>query len=49
MVPFAAGRHLAAHIAGAEFVSLESDNHILLEDEPAWQLFVERLRAFLAG
>jgi pimeloyl-ACP methyl ester carboxylesterase/DNA-binding SARP family transcriptional activator len=48
LVPFGAGRHLAANIAGAEFVALESDNHLPLADEPAWAVLVERLRHFLA-
>lgn len=48
MVPFDSGRYLASHIPDAEFVSLDSDNHMPLEDELAWTLFVERLREFLA-
>jgi pimeloyl-ACP methyl ester carboxylesterase len=48
MVPFAAGRQLAASIKDAEFVGLDSENHLLMEDEPAWQVFVEHLRDFLA-
>jgi len=47
-VPFDEGRQLAAAIPGARFVALQSQNHILLEDEPAWDLFVSELRAFLA-
>ena len=35
-------------IPGARLVALDSDNHILLGDEPAWQVFVEEVRAFLA-
>jgi len=34
-----AGRALAAAIPGAEFVELDSRNHILLEEEPAWERF----------
>ncbi len=48
LVAFGAGRHLAANIPGAEFVALESDNHLPLPDEPAWAVFVERLRDFLS-
>jgi len=48
-VPFAEGRLLASGIPGARFVPLESDNHVLLEHEPAWQRFCEELRAFLPG
>ncbi|HJU75809.1 MAG TPA: alpha/beta fold hydrolase [Gemmatimonadaceae bacterium] len=43
-----AGRLLAARIPGARFVSLDSQNHVLLEHEPAWARFVEEVRAFLA-
>jgi DNA-binding CsgD family transcriptional regulator len=43
------GRHLAASIPGARLVALESENHILLEDEPAWPVFLDELRRFVAG
>jgi pimeloyl-ACP methyl ester carboxylesterase/DNA-binding CsgD family transcriptional regulator len=46
-VPFTEGRLLAALIPGARFVPLESDNHVLLETEPAWPLFLSEIRAFL--
>jgi pimeloyl-ACP methyl ester carboxylesterase/DNA-binding CsgD family transcriptional regulator len=46
-VPFNEGRLLAALIPGARFVPLESDNHVLLETEPAWPLFLSEVRAFL--
>ena len=48
-VPFAEGRLLASGIPGARFVPLESDNHVLLEHEPAWQRFCQELAAFLPG
>jgi hypothetical protein len=47
-VPFDQGRRLAALIPGARFVSLASQNHILLEDEPAWPRFLDEVRRFLA-
>jgi pimeloyl-ACP methyl ester carboxylesterase len=47
-VPFENGRELAALVPGARFVPLESRNHILLMDEPAWPRFVDEVRAFLA-
>jgi DNA-binding CsgD family transcriptional regulator len=34
-------------IPGAHFVLLESANHILLEDEPAWDAFLSEVGAFL--
>ena len=49
MVPFEAGRRLAAAIPNARFVPLESKNHILLANEKAWQTFKTELRNFLAG
>lgn len=48
-VPFEQGRRLAALLPSARFVSLESRNHILLEDEPAWARFTDEVRRFLDG
>jgi pimeloyl-ACP methyl ester carboxylesterase/DNA-binding CsgD family transcriptional regulator len=39
------GRLLASSIAGAEFVELDSRNHVLLEHEPAWERFKEAVLA----
>ena len=47
VVPFAEGRDLASTIPGAEFVELESRNHILLEHEPAWAAFREAVLDFV--
>jgi pimeloyl-ACP methyl ester carboxylesterase/DNA-binding CsgD family transcriptional regulator len=47
VVPFAAGRHIAAGIPGAQFVELDSRNHILLESEPAWDRFREAVLDFV--
>jgi pimeloyl-ACP methyl ester carboxylesterase/DNA-binding CsgD family transcriptional regulator len=47
VVPFDEGRLLATLIPGAQLVPLESINHILLEDEPAWRRFLGELEAFL--
>ena len=46
-VPYEEGRRLAALLPDARFVTLESDNHILQEGEPAWQAFLSEVRAFL--
>jgi pimeloyl-ACP methyl ester carboxylesterase/DNA-binding CsgD family transcriptional regulator len=46
-IAFDEGRLLAALIPGARLVPLESRNHILLENEPAWGEFVGEVRAFL--
>ncbi|WP_114284521.1 alpha/beta fold hydrolase [Candidatus Halocynthiibacter alkanivorans] len=47
IAPIEDSQILAAEIQGSRFVSLESDNHILLEQEPAWPLFVEQVQEFL--
>lgn len=46
-VPFEEGQRLAACIPNAQFVPLESANHVLLEDELAWESFKSSFRAFL--
>ena len=47
VVPISEGRALASGISGAEFVELDSRNHVLLEPEPAWQRFQEAVLAFV--
>jgi DNA-binding winged helix-turn-helix (wHTH) protein/pimeloyl-ACP methyl ester carboxylesterase len=47
VVPFDEGRLLAAGIPGSTFVPLPSRNHLLLEQEPAWGMFLRELGAFL--
>jgi pimeloyl-ACP methyl ester carboxylesterase/DNA-binding CsgD family transcriptional regulator len=47
IVPFQEGRHMATLIPGSRFVPLESSNHILLADEPAWEYFLEEVDQFL--
>jgi pimeloyl-ACP methyl ester carboxylesterase len=47
-IPAATGRNIAASIPDAEFLGLESDNHLLLGREPASSVFVEAVREFLA-
>lgn len=46
-VPFGEGRLLASLIPNAQFVTLESRNHLMTEREPAWQKFVAAFRSFL--
>ncbi len=46
-VPFDGGRRLAAGIPNARFVPLQSRNHLILEEEPAYARFVEEIRSFL--
>jgi DNA-binding CsgD family transcriptional regulator len=49
MIPFAEGRLLATSIPGARFLPLESQNHVLLADEPAWPVFLAGVREFLGS
>ncbi|MFT3805638.1 alpha/beta fold hydrolase [Arenimonas sp.] len=46
VVGFSEGKLLAAGIPGAQFVELDSRNHVLLEHEPAWQEFQRAVREF---
>jgi len=45
MPSLAEGRRLAALIPGSRFVSLESSNHLLQADEPAWPRFLSHFLA----
>ena len=47
IAPFEQGKILAAEIPGARFVPLSGGNHILLETEPAWNIFRNELATFL--
>lgn len=46
-VPFAEGRLIAGAIPGAQFVPIDSGNHLLLEHEPGWQAWLDAVGAFL--
>jgi pimeloyl-ACP methyl ester carboxylesterase/DNA-binding winged helix-turn-helix (wHTH) protein len=41
------GKLIASEIPNARFVPLPSANHILLEDEPGWEIFREEMSSFL--
>jgi class 3 adenylate cyclase/pimeloyl-ACP methyl ester carboxylesterase len=47
-VPFEYGRQLATGISGAKFVALQSNNHVLLEQDSATERFFEEVGLFLA-
>jgi len=47
VIPAEEGRILAAEIPNARFVPLNTGNHILLAQEPAWPVFLEELEVFL--
>jgi len=46
-IPFEEGRILATLIPDSRLVPLNSRNHILIEEEPAWNRFLGELHAFL--
>lgn len=48
MIPFEEGRKLASLLPDARFVPLDSRNHILMADEPAWPRFLRLVRDFLS-
>ncbi len=48
MQEFQRGRELAAGIRGARLVALESNNHLVLADEPAWPVFMREMTEFIA-
>ena len=47
-VKFEDATRAAALIPNSRLVPMDSQNHILLADEPAWQTFLTEVRAFLA-
>jgi pimeloyl-ACP methyl ester carboxylesterase/DNA-binding CsgD family transcriptional regulator len=49
MNAFAYSRFLAAELPDARLVALESDNHIVLEHEAAWPVFVREVTEFLGA
>src|SRR5260370_115530 len=49
VVPFEAGRALAAGVPGARFVAFQGQNHLFLEKEPASQRFFEAIALLLKG
>ena len=46
VAPIAEGRLMASAISGAQFVELDSRNHVLLEHEPAWARFTDAVLKF---
>ncbi len=46
-VPMAEGLLIASSIPGAQFVAIDSGNHLLLADEPGWLQWTEAVREFL--
>jgi pimeloyl-ACP methyl ester carboxylesterase/DNA-binding CsgD family transcriptional regulator len=46
VIPIVEGHILAAGIQNAQFIELDSQNHVLLETEPAWKRFCEEVLEF---
>ena len=46
-VPYEQGRQISSLISGAKLVGLESNNHLLIESEPAWKTCQAAVREFL--
>ncbi len=46
-IPIEQGRLIASVIPGARFVALESQNHVLVDYEPAWRTCMDQCREFL--
>ena len=46
-IPFAEGHLIAHSIPNAQFVPLESRNHLLLEHQPAWRQFLDETARFV--
>jgi pimeloyl-ACP methyl ester carboxylesterase/DNA-binding CsgD family transcriptional regulator len=45
-IPFEEGRLIAGLIPGSRFITLETRNHLMRQDEPAWRDFLETLAEF---
>ncbi len=49
VAPYDQGRLLATRIPGARLVTLESENHIPVPDDPAWSRLVDEIETFASG
>jgi DNA-binding winged helix-turn-helix (wHTH) protein/fermentation-respiration switch protein FrsA (DUF1100 family) len=49
VVPYAQGRAIAAAIPGAKFVTLETENHVPLPGDPAWEKLLAEILGFASG
>jgi pimeloyl-ACP methyl ester carboxylesterase/DNA-binding CsgD family transcriptional regulator len=45
-IPLEEGRFAAGLIPGARFMTLETRNHLMMQDEPAWQEFLDAMAEF---
>lgn len=49
IIPYACAEDLAQRIPGARLLPVESENHILMADEPGWPSFAQAFRDMLAS
>jgi pimeloyl-ACP methyl ester carboxylesterase len=49
VAPIEQGRRIAAAIPGAKFVILDSENHVPVPGDPAWEVLLSEIEAFVAG
>jgi pimeloyl-ACP methyl ester carboxylesterase len=47
VIPIHEGRLIASRIPGAKFVELPSRNHLVMPQEPAWNVVIEALSEFM--
>jgi pimeloyl-ACP methyl ester carboxylesterase/DNA-binding CsgD family transcriptional regulator len=45
-IPFEEGRFTAGLIPGARFIGLDTRNHCMMQEEPAWRVFLDSLAEF---
>src|SRR5258708_4417302 len=45
-IPYEEGRIIAGLIPGSRFITLETRNHLMMQNEPAWQDFLAAVTAF---
>lgn len=48
VAPISEARYMAARIPNAQFVMLDSTNHMVMSQEPAWRRAVDEIRSFLS-
>ena len=48
VAPISEGKFMASRIPGAQFVLLNSNNHMISEDEPDFPKFVQSIRDFVS-
>lgn len=46
-VPMTSGQEMASLIGDSRLVALDSKNHLLTASEPAWEMFLDEMSAFL--